>query len=184
MTIAASPDPSEAGQKVVISGALATPAAGTTVVLWRKLANQTSFKQFSSTTTDSSGNYTFTLRRGIVLADQQYYVTANGSQSATVTQEVNALVRLAASARSTVVGHAIVLRGHVTPSHAGELVLIEVRRGNAWHVIARARLGRGSNYSLSHSFAQSGTVQLMAVLRGDRRNLQSDSPTLKVSVKP
>ncbi len=183
LTIASSPDPSQAGQKVVISGALTTPTAGTTVVLWRKLAGQTSFHQFSQTTTDSSGKYTFTMGRGVVLADQQYYVTANGSQSATATQEVDALVGLAASARSTVVGHAIVLRGHVTPSHAGEVVLIEVRRGSAWHVIGRARLGHGSNYSISHSFAQSGSVQLRVVLRGDSRNLQSDSPTLKVSVK-
>lgn len=169
---------------MVISGALATPTAGTTVVLWRKLASQTSFHQFSQTTTDSSGKYTFTVRQGTVMADQQYYATANGSQSATVVQQVYALVNATASARSTVVGHAIVLRGHVSPGHAGETVLIEVRRGAAWHVIGRARLGRRSNYSLSHSFAQSGRVQLRVVLRGDSRNLQSVSPTLTVSVKP
>ncbi|MBV9803534.1 MAG: hypothetical protein JO130_10105 [Solirubrobacterales bacterium] len=167
----------------MISGALATPAAGTTVVLWRNLAGQTSFHQYSQTTTDSSGKYTFTLRRGVVLADQQYYVTANGSRSATATQEVDALVGLAASARSTVVGHAIVLHGHVTPSHAGEVVLIEVRRGSTWHVIARAKLTHGSNFATSHSFAQSGTDQLRVVLRADSRNLQSVSPTLRVSVK-
>lgn len=184
LTISASPDPSKAGQKVVISGALATPTAGTTVVLWRELAGQTSFHQFSQTTTDSSGKYTFTVRQGTVLAAQQFYATANGSRSATVTQEVYALVGLAASARSTVVGEAIALRGHVRPGHAGERVLVEVRHGTAWHVIGRARLGRRSNYSLSHRFARSGTVQLRVVLLGDSRNLQSDSPTLKVRVKP
>jgi hypothetical protein len=169
---------------VVISGALTNPAAGTTVVLWRKLANQASFHQFSQTTTDSSGKYTFTVRQGTVMADQQYYAVANGSQSATVTQQVRALVDLTASARSTVVGHAIVLRGHVTPWHAGENVLVEVQRGTSWHVIGRARLGRRSNYSLSHSFAQTGTVRLRVVLLGDSRNLQSESRPLKLSVKP
>lgn len=184
MTITSSPDPSQAGQKVVISGALDTPTAGTTVTLWRELATQSSFHEFGTTTTDSSGKYTFTVRQGTVMADQQYYVTANGSQSTTVKQAVDALVALAASAHSTVVGHAIVLSGHVTPLHAGETVLIEVRRSGTWHVLAHARLGPRSNYSVSHTFAQSGTVQLRTVLRADSRNLQSVSHTLKLSVTP
>ena len=176
-TITASPSPSKAGQKVVISG---TAPSGAAVALWRKLANQTSFHQVSMTDADSSGKYAFTLARGTVMADQEWYVTSGGAQSQTVSQQVQALVSVAAS----VVGHTIALRGHVTPSHAGEVVLIEMSRGGAWQVIARPHLGRGSSYSVSQHFARSGTVRFRVVLKADQRNAQSTSRTFKVTVKP
>jgi hypothetical protein len=70
----------------------------------------------------------------------------------------------------------------VTPSHAGERVLIEMSRGGAWHVIARARLSRGSSYVVSHHFARSGAARFRVVLKGDRRNRRSVSRAVKVSV--
>lgn len=177
LTITSSPNPSKAGQKVVISG---TAGSSATVALWRKRANQSTFNQVSTTAADSSGKYTFTLARGTVMADQQWYVTSGGAQSQTVSQQVHALV----SVNGFLVGHTIALRGHVTPSHAGEVVLIEMSRGGAWRVIARPHLGRGSSYSASHHFARSGTVRFRVVLNTDRRNEQSTSPTFKVTVKP
>ncbi|HET6869896.1 MAG TPA: hypothetical protein VFH80_28545 [Solirubrobacteraceae bacterium] len=179
-TVTSSPNPSTAGQKVVISG---TAATGAQVALWRKLVHQSSFHQVSTTTTDGSGHYTFTLKRGTVMADQEWYVTSSGGQSATVAQLVKAVVAVSSSARSTVVGHAIVLRGHVTPSHAGNVVLVEMSRGSTWQVIARPRLGRGSGYSVTHRFATSGVVKLRVVLQRDSRNVRSTSPTVTVTVK-
>jgi hypothetical protein len=73
----------------------------------------------------------------------------------------------------------------VTPAHAGEVVLIEARRGGgAWQVIQRARLGHGSSYAVSGHFGQSGPVQVKAVLPADRRNARSTSPTVTITVKP
>lgn len=178
-TISASPSPSKAGQKVVISG---TAGSGATVTLWRELAGQSSFKQVSTTSADSTGKYTFTLARGTVMTDQQWYVISNGARSTTIAQQVAAVVALASSARSTVVGRAVVLRGHVTPSHTGQRVLIEVSHGSTWQVIARPRLGRGSVYSVSHRFAKSGTVKLRVVLQRDSRNVRSTSGTVTVKV--
>jgi hypothetical protein len=172
---------------VVISGGFTTnPQSGTQAVLWRELAGQSSFHQVSQTTTDGSGHYTFTLGRGKVMADQAWYVTAGGLRSSTLQQHVNAIVGLSSSARSTVVGHVIQLSGRVTPSHTGEVVLIEARRGGtgAWHVIQRAHLGHGSSYAVSGRFSQPGPVQVKAVLPGDNRNARSTSPTLTVTVKP
>lgn len=179
LTISASPSPSRAGQKVVISG---TAVSGAQVALWREIVGQTSFHQVSTTSADSSGKYTFTRKAGTVMADQEWYVTSNGAQSLTITQRVAAVVNLASSARSTTVGRKIVLRGHVTPSHAGEVVLVEMSRGGAWQIIARPRLGHGSGYAVSHRFARSGAFRFRVVLRGDRRNVQSTSSTLKVTV--
>jgi hypothetical protein len=165
----------------VISG---IASSGAQVALWRKLPGQSSFHQISKTSADSSGKYTFTRGRGTVMTDQEYYVTSNGNQSATLSQQVEALVGLASSAHSAVVGRAIVLHGHVTPSHAGERVLIEMSHGTTWHVIARPRLGRTSAYSVSHRFATSGAVKLRGVLQRDSRNDRSTSTTLTLTVKP
>ena len=164
---------------MVISG---TAGSGAQVSLWRERAKQSSFHQVSQTTADNSGNYTFTQNSGTVMADQEWYVTSNGTQSATIAQHVTALVALAASAASTRVGRAVVLSGHVTPSHAGEVVLVEMSRGGAWHVIARPRLGRHSGYAVSHRFGRSGAVRFRVVLSADRRNEQSVSRALKISV--
>jgi hypothetical protein len=185
LTIASSPDPSTAGGKIVISGGLTSnpPAAGAAVVLWRELSGQSTFHQLSQTTTDSAGQYKFTLKRGTVNADQRWYVTADNLQSPTLDQRVKAVVGLA-GLHSVVVGHAMLLRGHVTPSHAGQVVLIEQRRGSLWRVIARPRLGRASNYGVMHRFTRSGTVSLRTVLPGDTRNDRSGSSTLTVAVRP
>jgi hypothetical protein len=184
LTIASSPEPSTAGGKVVISGAVTSnpPPAGAQVALWRELSGQSSFHQVAQTATDSAGHYKFTLKRGMVNADQRFYVTANALQSPTLQQHVKALVGLAGP-RSVVVGQAMLLRGHVTPSHAGQVVLIEQRKGGQWIVIARPRLGHGSNYDVTHRFMRSGTIALRTVLPGDSRNLSSGSGTLTVTVK-
>jgi hypothetical protein len=184
LTIASSPNPSTAGRKVVISGGLTTnPVAGTTVILWRELSGQSSFQQAAQTTTDSAGQYKFTLKPGMVNADQQWYVTASGIQSPTLHQLVNAAVGLS-GLHSVVAGQKMLLRGHVTPSHAGQIVLIEQRNGSEWTVIARPRLGRASNYGAMHRFTRSGTVTLRTVLPGDARNDRSNSSILTVTVKP
>jgi len=62
-------------------------------------------------------------------------------------------------------------------------VLVEMSRGATWQVIARPRLGHGSNYSVSHRFAKAGPVKLRVVLQRDRRNDRSTSPTVTLTVK-
>jgi hypothetical protein len=185
LTIAASPDPSTAGRRVVISGGLTSnpPPAGAQVALWRELSGQSSFQQVAQTTTDGAGQYKFTLKPGMVNADQHFYVTANGLHSPTLDQHVKALVGLSGT-HSVAVGRAMLLRGHVTPSHAGQVVLIEQLGGGRWTVIARPRLGHASNYGVMHRFTRSGTVALRTVLPGDSRNDRSGSGTLTVTVKP
>lgn len=184
LTIGSSPDPSTAGHQVVISGVLSTsPAAGAQVALWRERAGQSTFQQIAQTTTDSAGHYTFTLKRGIVMADQAWYVTSGALRSATVAQQVRALIGLELFAPRS--GPAV-LTGHVTPSHAGETVLIEQMRPSthAWQVLARTRLSKTSNYSFSHRFTQAGRTKLRVVLQGDTRNVQSISPVVTLTVKP
>jgi hypothetical protein len=169
----------------VISGVLsASPVGGAQVALWREKAGQSSFHQIAQTTTNSSGAYTFTLKRGTVMADQAWYVTSGSLRSATVAQDVRAIVALTPSTHTVAAGQLVVLSGNVTPSHAGQAVLIEQRRGGTWHVIARPRLSKASRFSVSHRFTQSGKSELRAVLALDARNLTSDSPTVTLTVHP
>lgn len=186
LTITASPNPSTAGRTVMISGQLTgSSASGVQVTLWRERAGQSAFHVLATTRTVSAGHYALTLGRGKVMADQAWYVTANGLHSATIRQQVRALVGLSSSSRSaTVGGGAVALHGHVTPSHAGERVLVEQSRGGGWRVIARARLDKTSSYTVSDRFAQTGPVRLRVVLPADARNTTSVSPTLTVMVKP
>lgn len=184
LSIAASPDPSTAGRKVVISGGLTgNPVSGAPVVLWRELSGQSSFRQLAQTTTDSAGRYTFTMKSGSVNADQQWYVTSNGLTSPTLQQKVNALVGLASASHTVTAGQAVALSGHVTPSHAGQVLLIEQSRGGSWAVIGRPRLTHASAYKLSQKFMRAGAIKLRAVLPADARNNRSNSPTLTVTVK-
>jgi hypothetical protein len=160
---------------------LGSPAAGAQVFLWRELAGQSSFQQMAQIATDSAGRYTFTMTP---MTNQAWYVSSNGMRSTTLEQQVHALVGLSSSAHSTASGELVLLHGRVTPSHAGEVVLIEQRRGRAWYVIARPRLGHGSTYASSRRFATTGTVQLRTLLRGDARNDRSISRTLTVTLTP
>ncbi|MBV9941687.1 MAG: hypothetical protein JO262_06090 [Solirubrobacterales bacterium] len=185
LTIASAPNPSTAGRKVVISGAFAgNPASGAQVVLWGKLAGHAGFQKVTQTTTDSSGRYTFTMPRGTVMTDQAWYVVSNGVHSATLQQHVDALVGLSCTTPAVTVGQAVRLRGHVTPSHAGATVLIEQRQGGAWRMMAWAKLSRTSSYSISHRFAQRGSIRLRAELPGDARNDKSVSSAFTLTVKP
>jgi hypothetical protein len=163
---------------------LGSPAAGAQVFLWRELAGQSSFQQMAqAATTDSAGHYTFTMSP---MTNQAWYVTSNGMRSTTIDQQVHALVGLSSGVHLSAAGQPILLllHGRVTPSHAGEAVLIERRTAGAWHLIARPRLGNRSTYVSSLHFPSSGTVQLRTVLRGDARNVRSISRTLTVTVNP
>jgi hypothetical protein len=185
LTVASTPNPSTAGNKVVVSGGmLGSPSAGATVALRQELPGQAGFHQIAQTTLNSSGHYTFTLGRGKVKTDRKWYVTAAGLDSPTIDQLVRAVVTLAPSSGTAAAGAAIELRGQVSPSHAGETVLIEQRAGGRWVVFAHPRLSRGSSYSVSHRFAHAGKAQLRAVLRADSRNDTSNSRTITVVVKP
>ena len=185
LTIGSSPNPSTAAKKVVISGLLtATPGSGVQVVLWREAGGQSSFQQLAQSATDSSGHYTFTVTGQTVMVDQEWYVTSGNLRSATMEQQVRALVGLAPSTRTVSKGQKILLHGSVSPSHTGEIVLIEQRHGAGWRVIGRPRLNKSSTFSLSHRFAKAGKSEFRAVLLGDTRNTTSTSPVLTLTVKP
>jgi len=157
-------------------------AAGATVVLWQRLPQQHAFQQVLQTTTDSSGDYTFVRRPGAVQVNRMWYVTAKGLHSITLSQSVRALIKLTTKTTRAGRGEPVTLSCRVTPSHAGERVVLEQHTAHGWTSITTGRLGRASKLALRHSFGHKGVALLRFVLAGDGRNAQSSSASVAINV--
>lgn len=175
-TIVAAPNPSLAGRAVKLSGTIPS-AAGGAVTLWQRLPGQESFAQVAGTTAGSSGAYAFTMPD--VMTNRAWYVRAGSVQSGTVAQQVRPRVRAAVGFLPG--GRAYVLRGALTPSHAGEPVTLQQRIAGRWRRIARHRLDRNSRFAFVRRLARLGSTALLRVVfAGDARNAAARSGTLRV----
>ena len=181
-TITSSPNPSTAGDVVTITGSVSGAKAGTKVVLWDRLPGQRRFSRVLTATINDSGQYTIVLAGGMVKTSRQWYVTSGSKRSRTLDQRVDALIALTASATTVNPGQNVVFSGHVTPSHAGERILLEQSNGARWRVIARARLDRRSDYAVVHRFRGIGMPEVRAQLPGDKRNVESVSAGFPIAV--
>jgi hypothetical protein len=177
LTISASPDPSTAGDPVTISGAMTGVAGPTSVALWQRPSQQSSFA-LVATGTMTAGHYTIVRAAGQVQTNQQWYVTAAGARSPTIEQPVQAVVTLKAARTSRLT---VVLSGHVTPWHGRELVALEVRRHGVWRVLASPRLNLASSYSVAVRPVPGGAANVRTVFGGDPRNVRSSSPVITVA---
>jgi hypothetical protein len=128
------------------------------------------------TTTDAAGAYEIIRGAGRVQTNRQWYVTAGATRSRTLSQGVEAIVRLTAAAAK---GPRRTFSGHVTPSHEGERILLQRLIAHGWSTIARPRLTRTSSFGATLRLAK-GTSELRAVLPADERNLRSASRPVSV----
>jgi len=183
LTIYAQPNPTAAGDAVRIFGRLQrSRSAHARVVLWHRLAGWRRFHLAARTTTNASGRYAIERGPGVVQTNRSWYVVAEGRRSRTLEQRVHALVTVGASQTTAAPGDPVTLSGHVSPSHAGQYVMIEVQYGARWVTIARPRLDRASHFSAAYPFPSDAVDQVRAVLAGDQRNLRSYSPVVSISV--
>jgi hypothetical protein len=181
VSIAVSPNPATSGQKVTVSGKLSggTPS-GVTVQLFQELAGATKFTQVAQATTGSDGSYSI-VAPGKVQTDRTWYVTAPGNlQSATISEQVAANVTLlVARAR-----HSATVHGSVTPSHAGQPVMVQRRVRGKWVTIARPQLNDRSKFSVRYGHTPRVKATLRAVLAADSNNMRSVSSTVTAVVFP
>ena len=183
VTIAASPDPSRAGQPVLLSGQVQGPgSAGVAVTLWRKSPGDSSFDLVLYTSANASGDYAVMATGSDLDTNAEWFAEADGVKSPIVAQRVKALVTLTTSTTVATPGDAVRFRGHVTPGHAGDQVqLQQLNAAGTWSLIATAAIDRRSNFSLAYRFT-TGRAQLRAVLPAGSRNVQSSSPAVSVDV--
>ncbi len=181
-TLVATPDPSVAGQPVHLYGHVPGARRGTLVVLYRQLPTGGRFKRVAVTRTNRRANYNFGHFPGVLYTNRRYFIVARGRGSAMLIQAVQAVVTMTTSSTSVSPGQTFSFSGHVTPSHAGESVLMEEAGANGtWTVLTTALLNTASDYTANTSLATEGTYRFRAVLNGDASNVLSASSPVTVT---
>jgi phospholipase C len=182
LTIRLTPNPTVAQQALLLTGAVRGPAkANATVTVWREFPSQRTFHVAFRALADSTGHYAVSIPAAAVRSNALWYATAGGVRSRQVLQRVRAVVSLTSSKLLPLPNDRLVLRGRVTPKHAGERVLIERLMAGSWRVLARPLLSRTSGFAFARRFGR-GQLQLRAVLPSDPRNVISASPALNLNV--
>jgi phospholipase C len=183
VTIASSPNPSQAGQPILLSGrVVGMKKAGMPVTLWRKLPRDAGFHAAIQTPTDSSGHYAVLVPGTGLTTNTQWYATTKGVASPTTLQAVYALVTLKSSEAQAAPNELVGLKGHVVPWHGGDPVVIQrLTATGTWRTIASPRLNLASNFSVGRRFG-AGAIELRALLPPDPRNAQSYSTPVTLAV--
>ena len=190
LTIHAQPHEIVAGDGVLIHGQLAGPDhGGQRIVLYHRIADAPSFTPISTTTTNALGEYEFTRAVGVVLTNRSWFVREQGTHgsvhSRTIHERVASSVSFTTSSPDDVTGHPVVFSGHVTPDHAGGIVLLQQQRGASddWQTIARSRIGGDSNFILTHRWRFPGAQNVRALVPGNVRNVAGPSNPVAIVVQ-
>jgi hypothetical protein len=187
LTIHAVPHGIIAGEAVLIYGQLKGPDhAGQVIRLYHRINPNPFFSVIGTTRTNANGQYEFVRPDGIVLTNRSWFVRGpDFTHSRTVHEPVAALVSLAANSPTGLTRHPIVFSGHVTPDHAGSVVLLQEQKGssNNWTTIKRGLVGPGSNYNISNAWRVPGAYDVRVLFRGDARNTQAASDIASVVIQ-
>ena len=75
--------------------------------------------------------------------------------------------------------------GHVTPDHTGGVVALQQQKGSSddWTTIKTARIGAGSNYTISQAWRVPGAYDVRVKFRGDARNTPAVSDITSVVIE-
>jgi hypothetical protein len=187
LTIHAVPQHIIAGESVLIFGQLKGPDhANQLITLYHRINPNPGFTVIGQARTNVNGQYEFTRQEGIVDTNREWFVRGPGAtHSRTVHERVDALVSLAASSAGGLTRHPIVFSGHVTPDHTGGVVALQQQKGSSddWHTIKVARIGAGSNYTISHAWRVPGAYDVRVRFRGDARNTPAVSDIASVVIE-
>jgi hypothetical protein len=187
LTIHAVPQHIIAGEAVLIYGQLKGPDHANQVIrLYHRINPRPQFTLIGITRTNANGQYEFTRQEGIVETNRSWFVRGPGfTHSRTVHERVDALVSLAASSATGLTRHPIVFSGHVTPDHAGGVVALQQQKGSTdeWSTVKTARIGPGSNYTISHAWRVPGAHNVRVKFRGDTRNTPAASDVQSVVIQ-
>jgi phospholipase C len=189
ITATATPNPAVAGQQVTIAGRLVgvrrhVRLCGLQVILWQRQPSQARFQKLASTFTGMAGGYRFVLGAGEVETNRVWRVTASGLRSPAIAQLVQAQVDLTTNPSFGVAGNRQSVSGLVVPSHAGETVHLQQRRGGRWISVAGTRLSRASTFTLARMLRTPGHRTWRVLFAGDPRNIPSQSSQLRITIAP
>lgn len=182
LTIAASQDPIQSGQSVVISGTLASGAVQP-VMLFATTANS-SRTLVAAAVADGAGNYTFPAQSP--MHNTAYQVSALSRDSAILYEGVRDVLTARASATTVAAGQPVTFSGTVSPDHTGHVIYLERQNatGSDFHVVQVATVGSGSSYSITHRFYDAGPKVVRVFIPGGPENQGAASQVFTITVTP
>lgn len=168
-TITGTPNPVVYGSSITISGqATGKKNTGATADLQANAFPYSGFKQVATTTTTSTGAYSFKTAPGINTVYRVIVHTAPAATSPNLTVKVKVRVTLAVSTTHPRVGQLVRFSGSVFPAYNGKLVLIQRRSSTGWKTVTKATLTAAkplnsvprSSYSKRIRIKTSGTYRV------------------------
>ncbi len=174
------------GQSVSITGTLyaagsaTTVAPGVSVTLYGRQGTGP-FRAITGTTTDSSGNYSFTQ---MPLHNMVYHVqTVKSQKTANLFVGVQDVVTAALSSSTTTVGGSVTITGTVTPDHAGHVIYLqEQNSAGQWVEVKNGVVNNSSTFQFVYTAGQAGTVNLRVQITGGPWNVGGVSQALALTV--
>jgi hypothetical protein len=187
LTINATPNPTLAGDPVLIYGQLnLANQANQTIRLYHRVNPNPSFTLIGVTETNAQGFYEFTRAEDVVLTNRNWFVRGpDATHSRTVHELVAAEVSLAANQTSGDTLHPLTFTGHVIPDHAGQRVYLQTQKGASddWTTLESGRLGPDSSYSITYRWRTPGERDLRVLLPADVRNITTASSPIAVTIQ-
>lgn len=191
VTIAAKPLKVVYGAATTISGQVTgTGNAGVTVELEEQVAPYTAgFKQVAVTTSDASGNYSFTRTPGVNTKYRATVKIKGKTTSPEVIVSVAPRVSLAVSDKTPSRGERVRFRGVVTPAHDGKVASLQRRTSSGWKTIKTTTLVAHtpvngvarSKYSMRARVRRTGTYRVFVAV-ADTDHVDGKSRTRRLRV--
>ena len=178
-----------AGQSETISGTLYTsgsttaPAANVPVMLYGAQSGSASFHAIAITTTDSSGDYSFTRSPDHNVVYRVATTTSPQQQSGEFDVSVQDDLTVGLSATTTTAGTAVTISGAVAPEHSGHVIYLqEESSSGVWANVATGTVDNGSLYSFSYKPGSTGALQLRVQIPSGSANAGGTSATVSLTV--
>jgi len=184
-TINASADPISFGQSVTLSGNLAAPNNALRVVVLYAHQHNQGYHSVATTTTDPSGNYSFT-RMPAHNTVYQVRTVNQHRRTAQVFEAVRDVIGpLTVTPSDPKVGEVVSIKGSVAPDKAGHRIeLQKLGRDGDYRTIEQVRVQRGSTFEFLIRFGVPGAKKLRVHISGGPVNWGANSAPVTVNVSP
>jgi len=179
------------GQPVTVSGTLTAgaagaPVAGAAVSLQARPAGGTAWSTVGSATTSASGAVSVANTPG---ANVEYRLAFAGtpdqlaSTSATVSVGVRPLLTASLSPKQVKAGKAATISGTVTPTHAGQQILLQQLVNGTWQAIDQTTLSTTGSYAFQVAPSTSGVFTYRAAKPADADHVATESASVQLTVR-
>jgi hypothetical protein len=188
LTIAATPDPSTAGDGVLIYGRLqGAHNANQKIYLFHRINPAPRFTIIQVTRTNAEGFYEITRADGVVNSNRNWFVLGpNNTHSKTIHELVAAEVTLSTASASATTAQTVDFTGSIFPAHVHQRVVLQEQtntNGNGWKTIDSGYTDGSSSFSINHRFRAAGSYTLRAFFPADPRNIASQSASITETIE-